>query len=164
MEIILKAIIIGLIFFYIAYITKKETEYGKLFFSKWVLWLGVICLTFSIGMLYILLSGQVKDELGEYIAIISLIISFGGAGIASILEYKRVKGKYNKRRIIFCTPWSKCKSFLWSEITKITYNDLHMYILHHKNGKKIRLYDYITGLDEVLYIVEQHKNIKIDIK
>ena len=93
MEIILKGIIIGLIFFYIAYITKKEAKYGKLFFGRWVLWLGFICLTFSIGMLYILLSGQVKDELGEYIAIGLLIISFGGAGVASILEYKRVKGK-----------------------------------------------------------------------
>ena len=164
MEIILKIVITSLIFFYIAYVTKKEAEYGKLFFSKWILWLGFICLAFSIGMFYVLLSGQIKDELGEYIAISSLIIFFGGAGVASVLEYKMVKGTYNNRRIIFSTPWSGCKSFLWSEITKITYNDLHIYVLHHKNGKKIRLYDYITGLDNVLYIVEQHENIKIDIK
>ena len=164
MEWILKIVVTGLIFFYIAFITRKEAEFGNLFFSKWVLYLGFICLVLSLGMLYILLSGQVRDEFSQYFSIGLLIISFGGAGIASILEYKMVRGKYNNKRIIFSTPWSGCKSFLWSEIKKITYNDLHMYVLHHKNGKKIRLSEYITGLDDVLYIIEQHENIKIDIK
>jgi len=86
MIIILKGIITGLIFFYIAYISKKEAEYGNLFFSKWLLWLGFISLTFSTGILYLLLSGQVKEELSEYIASALLIISFGGGGVASILE------------------------------------------------------------------------------
>ena len=155
-EFILKAIITIAIFSYIGYITHKESKKGKLFYSKWIVWLGIICLIFLLIILYALITGQVKNELKEYIAIITLFLFFLITTFACFMEYKITLGKYNEEGIKFCTPWSKCKECKWSEIDKVTYNDyMHWYIFHCKDNQKMRFSIYLTGIDEFLFFSEK---------
>ena len=156
MEIIIKALVFGAIFAYIGYSINKESVTGKLFFSKWMVWLGIACLSFALFMLYALLSGQVRDEIGQYIAIGLLIIFFGMGAIASFLEYKVTLGDYDDATISLCTPWSACKQCAWTEIDTITYNDsMHWYVFHCKNGIKMRFSSYLTGINELVAFAEK---------
>jgi len=158
MEIIVKGIIIGVIFAYIGYIKHKEAVKGKLFYSKWIVWLGTFSLIFVLIILYALFTGQVKDERGEYIAIILLIFSFSLITLACFMEYKITLGHYDKEGIRFCTPWSKCKEYKWSEIDKITYNEsMNWYIFHSKDNQKMRFSIYLTGIDDFLYFSNKKK-------
>ena len=162
MELILKGLIFAVVFIYIGHIIKKEAVNGKLFYSNWIVWLGMFSLGFVLIMLYALFTGQVRDEIGQYLSIGILILSFGMGSIACFLEFKITLGDYNNDSISFCTPWSKCKKYKWSDITKVTYSDsMQWYLFHCKDGKIMRFSSYLTGIDEFIQFASQ-KNIKFE--
>ena len=163
MEPIIKGVLTGIILAYIGYTIKKESVKGKLFYSRWMVWLGVACLGLVLSGLYALLTGKVKNENGEYFAVGLVVLFFGIGAIASFWEYKVTSGDYNDEKISFCTPWSKCKLCKWAEIDKITYNDyMHWYVLHCKSGIKIRFSSYLTGIDDFIQFANQ-KNVRFEI-
>ena len=156
MEFIIKALLTGAVFAYIGYSIKRDAVKGKLFYSKWIVWLGVACLTLSSTALYALLTGKVKDEVGQYIAVSIIIICFAIGAIACFLEYKITSGDYNKEGVSLCTPWSGCKQCKWSEIDEIIYNDYwHWFVFYCKDGKKMRFSSYLTGIDEFIYFADK---------
>ena len=83
------AIILGIsLISYFMYSMRAGASEGKLFFSKWLLWLGLTFLTGLFILIYVLLTNQIKDEFGEYLAITFLVIFLLTAAISSLLEYK----------------------------------------------------------------------------
>jgi hypothetical protein len=162
MEALIKGLISGAIFFYIARVIQKDSIEGKLFYSNWMLWLGLVCLSFVLLMIYLVATGNVRDELGQYISLFLLIVSFGVAGIACILEYRITYGDYDDEKITFKTPWGESKQCLWSNITKVTYSDsMHWYIFHCNNDIKMRFSTYLTGINEFIDFANQ-KNLRFE--
>lgn len=156
MEIIIKVLLTGAVFAYIGYSIKKDAIKGKLFYSKWIVWLGVACLSFTLIALYALVTGKVRNEAGEYIAAGLIVLCFSGAAIACFLEYKTTSGDYNKEGVSLCTPWSGCKECKWSEICDIKYNDnWYWFVFYCKDGKKMRFSSYLTGIDEFISFADK---------
>ena len=114
-------------------------------------------------MLYVLLTGKIRNEIGQYISIGLLIISFGVGSVACFLEFKITLGDYNDEEISFCTPWTKCKQCKWLEIDKITYSDsMSWYVFHCKGDIKMRFSSYLTGIDEFIEFADK-KKIKFEV-
>ena len=158
MESIIVAIITILIYAYIEHKMQKDNVKGKLFFSSWILGLGIFCAIFVLIMLYALLSGSVRAEVGEYLAIGGLLLFFTVGAVYSLLEYRVTKGDYDNLKISFCTPWSCCKKYKYSDITKITYNrSLQWYVLHTKSKTRMRFSVNLTGIDGLLKVLERKK-------
>lgn len=158
MEPLIKGLLTGIILAYIGYIIKKESVEGKLFYSKWMVWLGIACLGLALSGAYALLTGKVKNENGEYIAVGFVILFFGIGALYSFWEYKVTSGNYNDENISLYTPWNKYKLCRWTEIDKITYNDyMHWYVLHCKNGTKMRFSSYLTGIDDFMQFADKKK-------
>jgi len=157
MIIIIKGILFGLIMFLIGYFNRKSSKKGKLFFGKWILFLGAGFLVPIIWILYGVLNGLAEDQ-----SIIFAIIIFAIPSLYCFLEYKKTYGDYNKDYVSFCTPWSGCKKYKWDEIEKITYSEnMHWYIIYTNDNKKMRFSSYLAGIDFFIdYAYE--KNIKFE--
>ena len=115
MVLVLKGILLGLVYFLIGYFNRKNSKKGKLFFGKWILFLGAGCLMMAILPFYAIYNGLIQDKLSEYVASVLLVISFASFSLTCLLEYRITYGEYNKDYISFCTPWSGCKRYEWSE-------------------------------------------------
>ena len=62
----------------------------------------------------------------------------------------------------FNTPWSEEKKFLWSEVTKVTYNDtIHWSVFHLVNNQKNTYSSYMTGFDE-FHVFLYDNNLKFE--
>jgi len=157
------AIILGIsLISYFIYSTRAGASEGKLFFSKWLLWLGLTFLTGLFILIYVLLTNQIKDEFGEYLAITLLVIFLLTTAISSLLEYKYTHGNYDINGMSFNTPWSEEKKFLWSEVTKVTYNDTMQYsVFHLVNNQKIRISSSMTGFEEFHFFLYDN-NLKFE--
>ena len=114
--------------------------------------------------LYSFLSGSVRDEVGEYIALGGLLLFFTLGTVYSFLEYRVTKGDYDNLTISIRTPWSGYRKYRYSDITKITYNrSLQWYVLHTKSKIKMRFSEKLTGIDGLLKVLER-KNIPYEEK
>ena len=163
MAIFIKTLLSVAVFSYIGYIVQKESIGGKLFYSKWILILGFLSSIFVVVPIYVVMTGQTDGNTGTYIAIAFLIIGFGISSFACFAEYKITSGEYNQDGIHFCTPWSKCKEFKWSDIKKVTYSDTwHWYVYHTYDDKKMRFSSYLTGINQFIDYTNK-KNIPFEV-
>ncbi len=151
MEILLKIVLTIIAGVIIAKSINMGKKRGKLFYGRWLLWIGLGSLAFVALMLFVLIENQVQSDKSQYIALYILIASFTISGLASILEYCLTKGEYSKDGLKYRTPWSGKKEYRWYQIDKIEYNQLmHWYIMHTDDGKKMRFSSYLTGVDDFI--------------
>ena len=64
--------------------------------------------------------------------------------------------------MLFNTPWSEEKKFLWSEVTKVTYNDtMQCSVFHLVNNQKVRIHSSMTGFEEFHFFLYDN-NLKFE--
>lgn len=156
MEIITKGIIVGIVLWLINRSVHKKTVKGKLFFSSWMLWLGIIVISFPLIIFYAALFQQNSEETVEILPAMLLILIFFGFGTYAILEYLWTGGDYNDKHLTYRTPLKKQTKIYFSEIDYISYNEEMRWYLIYFNNQKIRLSLYLSGTDLLIEKLLEH--------
>ena len=135
----------------IAHSIKEHKEDGKLFYNRWLMWIGIGSLGFVALFVYTLFTSETTVGSKDFYMAVGLIIIFSIAAIASLLEYKITSGKYDRYGIKYRTPWSGTKKYSWFNIEKIEYNStMNWYIFYGDDGKKMRFSSYLTGVESLI--------------
>ena len=151
MEINWQGIITGIITIsVITYFTRKSlysAREGELKFGLFMKGLGLVCLLFSVGPFFVLITENYQvQKAGETTALIGLTVGFGIAAIYTLAEAFLVKGSYNETSILFSTPWTGSKREKWDDLESVEFNGwCYWYVLNFKSGKIVRLSSYLDG-------------------
>ena len=136
--------------FVISYLIRESlyaAQEGELKFGLFMKGLGLVCLLFSAGSFFVLVTENYQvQKPGETAALLALIIGFGIAAIYTLGEAFLVKGSYDETSIRFSTPWTGSKYKQWDDLESVGFNDLcYWYVLTFKSGKVVRLSSFLAG-------------------
>ena len=130
---------------------KKLKRNGELFYQRWLMWLGIGTISYTLFLIYNLAVNYPSLKKFEIILSFSLIISFLFVSIVALLEYNFTKGEFGKYGIVYKTPWSGTKRYSWFNIIKVEYNPItNWYIFYMDDGEKMRFSSYLSGVDDLI--------------
>ncbi len=151
MDSIINAGILLIIMIIIISTMKKHKEDGKIFYQRWLMWLGLGTLSYAIVLAYNLFFHGNEIVSYEFYLSIILIIGFLFSSIVALLEYKITYGEFGRYGITYKTPWSGSKKYSWFNIVKVEYNPImNWYIFYTDDNNKMRFSSYLSGIDDLI--------------
>ena len=137
--------------------TRNTHLYGRLRYGWTMLVLGCLCLALAAFAGWAFFHDEdAPTDPYELIAIIGLFFGFGAASVYVFAEYFLTKGTYDDEGITFYAPLTGHKSQKWSDLTSAKYSDsMKWYVLKFRDGKIIRISEYLYGHGGVLDIINK---------
>ncbi|MEM8982141.1 MAG: hypothetical protein AAGC71_03890 [Pseudomonadota bacterium] len=151
------AIVAGVLMTVVTNRLKSEPGDGTLRYGMVLFWVGIGSAAMALAAVSaFFIDDNVWTDRGEFIAVVGLIIGFGGGAIYSLTEYFLVRGRYDDEGITLRTPWSGRQIGMWRELKSATHNaTMSWYVLEFSSGTVIRLSQFLRGHGSVIEIVRK---------
>ena len=135
-------------FFLYPIVLKGSIKKGTLKGRKVLIIVSFLLAVFSLFLCYDWISGRFESEGDSYYLAFLTTILFGGA-IYFFGEGYLVKGKFDKTKIVFQTPWTGKKECNWSLLRNVNFSSTsNSCILEFEGGLKVRVSTFLLGYSD----------------
>jgi hypothetical protein len=98
----------------------------------------------------ILALASLAKSRSDWIALVAMVVFFGGVGAALINE-GRAKISLSERGVSAISPWRGQTEIEWGEISSVDYSKLaQWFVIKTRSGKVIRASNYLVGITTLL--------------
>jgi hypothetical protein len=149
---------------FISYLFTKGAKDGKIGYNIYFKDFAFVAFLVGILLFYIgLIKNVVNPNRSDFIAFLALLALFLFGEGYMFLESILTKGSFNNDSLSYQSLFKREREYKFSTIKSITYNpNLTWYIIEYKDGKKLRLSEYLTGLNRLWKVLKKHNIILKD--
>jgi len=123
-------------------------QIGELRYARTFRWFGLLFLLIpTLGLLTIFIFLSEPLDRSGFVSFLSLLVFFLAGGLAMVLEFFRVRHRYDDTGLSFRSPWSRHRHLAWTDVQSIKWRRFMKSLdIETVSGATARMSPWLSGL------------------